>query len=155
MKIEHILFVSDKNELPYYLEAYKDITDIYIMNLNDNPETIVDDYYKFVCKSKTRYFIIAETECAFYARMITGWFRLLINPVLSVRPEQKQLVDEYLNIWCEGDNEFENIAWFTDSDNINITIYKDIYFPDRYIVNDVIDLKNEELHKLFYNSYKY
>ena len=87
--------------------------------------------------------------------MITGWFRLLINPVLSVRPEQKQLVDEYLNIWCEGDNEFENIAWFTDSDNINITIYKDIYFPDRYIVNDVIDLKNEELHKLFYNSYKY
>ena len=153
MKIEHILFVSDKNELPYYLEAYKDITDIYIMNLNDNPETIVDDYYKFVCKSKTKYFIIAETECAFYARMITGWFRLLINPVLSVRPEQKQLVDEYLNIWCEGDNEFENIAWFTDSDNINITIYKDIYFPDRYIVNDVIDLKNEELHKLFYNSY--
>ena len=155
MKIEHILFVSDKNELPYYLDDYKDITDIYIMNLNDKPETIVDEYHKFVCKSKTRYFIIAETECAFYARMITGWFRLLINPVLSVRPEQKQLVDEYLNIWCEGDNEFENIAWFTDSDNINITIYKDIYFPDRYIVNDVIDLKNEELHKLFYNSYKY
>ena len=155
MKIEHILFVSDKNELPYYLEDYKDMTDIYIMNLNDKPETIVDDYYKFVCKSKTRYFIIAETECAFYARMITGWFRLLVNPVLSVKPEQKQLVDEYLNIWCEGDNEFENIAWFTDSDNINIPIYKDIYFPDRYIVNNVIDLKNEELHKLFYNPYKY
>lgn len=155
MKIEHILFVSDKNELPYYLKDYKDITDIYIMNLNDKPETIVEDYYKFVCRSKTRYFIIAETECAFYARMITGWFRLLVNPVLSVKPEQKQLVDEYLNIWCEGDNEFENIAWFTDSDNINITIYKDIYFPDRYIVNNVIDLKNEELHKLFYNPYKY
>lgn len=155
MKIEHILFVSDKNELPYYLEDYKDITDIYMMNLNDKPETIVNDYYKFVCRSKTRYFIIAETECAFYARMITGWFRLLVNPVLSVKPEQEQLVDEYLNIWCEGDNEFENIAWFTDSNNINITIYKDIYFPDRYIVNDIIDLKNEELHKLFYNPYKY
>lgn len=155
MKIKHILFVSDKNELPYYLEDYKDITDIYIMNLNDKPEIIVDDYYKFVCKSKTRYFIIAEAECAFYARMITGWFRLLVNPVLTVKPEQEQLVDEYLNIWCEGDNEFENIAWFTDSNNINITIYKDIYFSNRYIVKDVIDLKNEELHKLFYNPYKY
>lgn len=155
MKFEKLLFVSNKNELPYYLENYKDITDMYIMNLNDKPETIVDDYYKFVCKSKTKYFIIAETECAFYARMITGWFRLLVNPVLTVKPEQEQLVDEYLNVWCEGDNEFENIAWFTDSNNINITIYKDIYFPNRYIVKDVIDLKNEELHKLFYNPYKY
>ena len=123
---------------------------------NNKPEIVVDDYYNFVYKSKIRYnLIIAETECAFYARMITGWFKLLINPILTVEEYQTELVDTYLNIWCEGDNEFENIGWFTDKDNENIKIYEDIYFPNRYIIDSEINLDNAELHKLFHNPFKY
>lgn len=155
MKIEHILFVSAKNELPYYLEDYKDITDIYIMNLNDKPETIVDDYFRFVCKSKTRYFIIAETECAFYARMITGWFRLLINPILIPKIEQENIYNHYMD-WIYGDqNMFECLAWFTNINDVNIEQYKEDYRETRCILDEYIDLKNDKFLSIINDKTKY
>lgn len=155
MKIEHILFVSDKNELPYYLEDYKDITDIYIMNLNDKPENIVDDYYKFVCKSKTRYFIIAETECAFYARMITGWFRLLVNPILISEIEQESIYNHYMDWIYGGQNMFECLAWFTNINDANIEQYKEDYCEDRCILDKYVNLKNDKFLSIINDKTKY
>lgn len=156
MKFEKLLFVSDKNELPYYLEEYEDVTDIYIMNLDNKPETIVNDYYNFVCKSKIRYnLIIAETECAFYARMITGWFRLLINPILIPKIEQEDIYNHYMD-WIYGDqNMFECLAWFTNINDVNIEQYKEDYRETRCILDEYIDLKNDKFLSIINDKTKY
>ena len=155
MKIEHILFVSDKNELPYYLEDYKDITDIYIMNLNDKPETIVDNYFKFVCESKISYFIVAEAECAFYARMITGWFKLLVNPILIPKIEQENIYNHYMDWIYGGQNMFECLTWFTNINDINMEQYKEDYLEDRCILDKCVNLKNDKFLSIINDKTKY
>ena len=41
MKFKKLLFVSDKNELPYYLKEYENITEILVINLFENPQKIL------------------------------------------------------------------------------------------------------------------
>ena len=144
MKFKKLLFVSDKNELPYYLKEYENITEILVINLFENPQKIRKDIFNKV--KNTKYdLIVAEQENAFYARLHTGNFRLLVNPILTPTTEQEELNEFYINAMCEGQNEYENIAWFTDKLNRNITLYNDMYYSEHCIIEERIDLNDNRL----------
>lgn len=144
MKFKKLLFVTNKYELPYYLKDHANITDILIINLLNNSQKIRKDIFNKVKNNKYD-LVIAEEENAFYARMHTGNFRLLINPILTPTIEQEELNEFYINAMCEGQNEYENIAWFTDKLNRNITLYNDMYYSEHCIIDARIDLSDNRL----------
>lgn len=145
---DKILYVCDNHKLPYYLEKYADNITIYTINLNDTAEHISDDLYEF-WKSKKFTLTIAEGKCAFYAMQHSGDVRLLINPIVTPTPSEKDVYNYYINMIYSTQNKIETITWFADKHNPNIEECNKLFYKEQQIINKTVNLMEERFRTLY------
>lgn len=79
----------------------------------------------------------------------------MVNPILSVKPEQENIYNHYMDWIYGGQNMFECLAWFTTINDINIEQYKEDYCEDRCILDKYINLKNDKFLSIINDKTKY